>query len=80
MGEGGKYIVIDGQQRINSIIQYLNEEFGLSGSSIPDGLKNKKYNNIKGIQELNARFLDEKIHVIIIINSENKELKYEIFE
>jgi len=76
----GRYIVIDGQQRINSIIQYLNDKFGLSGSSIREELKNKKYNNLKGIQGLIARFSDEKIPVIIIKKSENKELKYEIFE
>lgn len=77
--EEGKYVVIDGQQRINSIIEYLNEDFGLRGLSLLEGLMNKKYNNIKGIQELNVRFQDAKIHVIII-TSENEEIKYEIFD
>ena len=77
--EEGRYTVIDGQQRINSIIRYLNGEFGLSGSSVVEKLKNKRYKDIKVTSVLITRFHNEKIPVIII-TSENKEIKYEIFE
>ncbi len=77
--EEGKYVVIDGQQRINSIIQYLNEDYGLRGLSILEGLRNKKYNNIKGVPELDVRFHGAKIPVIII-KTENEKIKYEIFD
>jgi len=43
-----KYIVIDGQQRIRAIVQYLNNEFKLVGLSKLEELKNLKYNNLKG--------------------------------
>lgn len=44
----GIYNVIDGQQRINSIVQYLDDSFGLSGLQILTHLRNVKYNNLKG--------------------------------
>lgn len=45
-------------------------------------LKNKRYDNIKVIPGLITRFHNEKIPVIIIkdLLSENREIKYEIFE
>ena len=80
--EEEKYVVIDGQQRIDAITEYLNDEFGLSesGLKIFKYLKNKRYNNLKGEYKKFARRLhDAKIPVIIVNTSANNEIVYEIF-
>lgn len=43
----GTYVVIDGQQRINSIIEFLKGELKLRGLSLLEELTNKRYNNIQ---------------------------------
>ena len=74
-----KYIVIDGQQRIRAIVQYLNNEFKLVGLSKLEELKNLKYNNLKGNNYLRRKLEEVKIPIIIISDC-SKEMKYEIFE
>ncbi|OQX21239.1 MAG: hypothetical protein BWK75_03565 [Candidatus Altiarchaeales archaeon A3] len=76
--EGNNYIVIDGQQRINAIVKFMDDELKLSGEDIDDGLKNKKYNNIKGNPKFSSLLLKATIPVIII-RTDDLELKYEIF-
>ncbi len=78
----GRYVVIDGQQRINSIVRYLNGDYGLSesGLEILKELKNKRYSNIIGEYKKFARRLDDaKIPVIIITTQAGDEIVYEIF-
>jgi uncharacterized protein with ParB-like and HNH nuclease domain len=78
----GKYVVIDGQQRIDSITEYLDGDFGLSesGLEILKELKNKRYSNIKGEYRQYADQLhDAKIPVIIIDTHADDEIVYEIF-
>lgn len=78
--EEGKYVVIDGQQRINSIVRYLDSKFGLSGLNVLTNLKNQRYSNLKGEhKQLASRLLDAKIPVIIISTRADDEIVYEIF-
>ena len=79
--EKGKYVVIDGQQRINSIVQYLNGKFGLSGLQVLTNLKNQRYSNLKGKhKQLASHLFDAKIPVIIISARADDEIVYEIFD
>lgn len=76
----GIYNVIDGQQRINSIVQYLDDSFGLSGLQILTNLRNVRYNNLKGEHDqLAHRLQNAKIPVIIINTQFDNEIVYEIF-
>jgi len=78
----GKYVVIDGQQRIDSITEYLHNDFGLSekGLEILKKLKNQRYSNLKGeYSQLASRLEDAKIPVIIISTNADDEIVYEIF-
>ena len=79
--EGEKrYAVIDGQQRINSIVQYLNGKFGLSGLQVHTYLKNQRYSNLKGEHgPLASRLLDAEIPVIIVGTHADGEIVHEIF-
>ncbi len=77
----GKYVVIDGQQRIDSITKYLHNDFRLSEKGLElKKLKNQRYSNLKGEYPLLAsRLEDAKIPVIIISTHADDELVYEIF-
>ena len=78
----GKYVVIDGQQRINSITEYLDDKFGLSesGLEILKKLKNQRYCNLEGEHsQLASRLVNAKIPVIIISTHADDEIVYEIF-
>ncbi len=78
--EEGKYVVIDGQQRINSIVQYSDGKFGLSGLKVLTNLKNKRYSNLIGEHKpLERRLRNAKIPVIIIRTRADDEIVYEIF-
>ncbi len=78
--EEGKYVVIDGQQRINSIIQYMDNKFGLSGLNVLTNLKNKRYSNLIGEHKpLEERLRHAKIPVIIISTRADDTIVYEIF-
>lgn len=78
--EEGKYVVIDGQQRINSIVQYSDGKFGLSGLNVLTNLKNQRYSNLKGEHKQLASRLDHaRIPVIIISTRADDEIVYEIF-
>lgn len=75
--------MIDGQQRIDAITEYLDDKFGLSESGLEmfKELKNQKYNNLKGkYKKLAYRLLDARITMIIIEPLPGKkEIVYEIF-
>ncbi len=75
-----KFLVVDGQQRIRSIVDYIDEKFKLSGlEMLKDELTNYKYSNLKGKQEFANKFHEVKIPVVII-KTDDKEIVYEIFD
>lgn len=77
-----RYAVIDGQQRIDSITEYLDDDFGLSESGLDKfkELKNQRYSNLKGEhRQLASRLLDAKIPAIIVGMHADGEIVHEIF-
>jgi len=76
--EDDKYVIIDGQQRINAIVQYLNDEYGLDGLTIYEKLKNQRYSNLSNSDKI--KISDAKIPVTIITRGSDPDIKYEIFE
>ena len=73
-----KYEVIDGQQRLNTFLRYLNNEFSLNGLEIRDDVNGKFYS------DLDQRDRDEirkrSIRAIVVLNESDEEIKYEVFE
>ena len=71
------YDVVDGKQRITSILNFMNDKFRLSGLGIQKGLNGKKYS------ELSPKIkdtLDEAVLRVIRINYDTDSLtKFDLF-
>ncbi len=73
-----KYEVIDGQQRLRTFQDFLNDKFKLAKLEIRDDVNDKFYS------ELPQRDKDEirkrSIRAIVILNESDDEIRYEVFE
>lgn len=72
----GRLSVIDGQQRMTSIVRFLKNEFALKGLEELKSL-NKKY--FKDLDKTMQRTIKTTTLNSIVIQKESQELKYEIF-
>lgn len=84
----GRYIVLDGKQRLLSLLQFTgksetpNNNFGLSGLEIKKELTRKKYKNLNEnpelIDDLNS-FLNYTIRTVVIKNWPNHDFLHTVF-
>lgn len=84
----GRYIVLDGKQRLLSLLQFTgksetpNNNFGLSGLEIKKELSRKKYKNLNEnpelIDDLNS-FLNYTIRTVVIKNWPNHDFLHTVF-
>lgn len=75
--EGGKYSIIDGQQRIVSFIRFRRGLFCLKGLTELTSLNGKFY---KDLDEETQTLIDDTTIRTIIIRKESASAKYDIFE
>lgn len=75
--ENGKLSVIDGQQRIQSFIKFINGEFCLEKLSSLSELNGKKYSDLS---DEDQSTIDDTSLRTIIIKKESASSKYDIFE
>jgi len=74
----GKYSVIDGQQRLNAFIKFLENNLKLSGLTILTELNGKRFQDIpKNFQD---KFESATIRIIEIRKESDPDVKFEIFE
>jgi uncharacterized protein with ParB-like and HNH nuclease domain len=73
-----KYDVIDGQQRLRTFFDFLNDKFELKNLEIRSDVNGKTYSNLekKDKDEIRKR----SIRAIVILNDSDEEIKYEVFE
>jgi len=74
----GKYSVIDGQQRLNAFIKFLENNLRLSGLTILAELNGKKFQEIP--KNLQDKFENATIRIIEIRKESDPDVKFEIFE
>ncbi|WP_075219565.1 DUF262 domain-containing protein [Acuticoccus yangtzensis] len=87
-GQRGKYLVLDGKQRLLSLIAFTESQgdrragFGLSGMTIRKDLSRKKFhdffNDPELIDELNS-FYNYTIRTVIIRNWPNNDFLHQVF-
>lgn len=73
-----KYSVIDGQQRLNAFIKFLENNLRLSGLTILAELNGKRFQDIS--KNLQDKFEDATIRIIEIRKESQPDVKFEIFE
>lgn len=73
-----KYEIIDGHQRVRSIVRYLKNEFALSGLAV---LREYKGSRFHKLPEREQRFLKMRtLRAVIISVDSHPNMKFEIFE
>jgi Protein of unknown function DUF262/HNH endonuclease len=75
---GGRLEVIDGQQRLTTLISFINNEFELKRLEAMGSLNGKKFCNLS--EEQQAKIFDAAIRSVVIDSGNNADLRYEIFE
>lgn len=71
-----KYSIIDGQQRVTSIVDYMKNKFSLSGLEELSELNWKKFQDLPEYYQV---MIENTSLSAIILSKESNELKYEIF-
>ena len=74
--EDNTYSVIDGQQRITSLVKYLKNEFALSGLQELNELNGKCYKDLP--KDIQKKLKSSSLSTISLLK-QSSELKYEIF-
>lgn len=70
--------VIDGNQRINSIRLFLNDEYDLKGLSAYPELEGLKYSDLD--PRLQRHILNRTIRCIVILKDTHPQIKFDVFE
>ena len=74
----GKLEVIDGQQRLTTLVNFLDDKFVFQKLQRLSSLNGKRYTELSDEQQEKIR--DAQIRSIIVDTGTNSELRYEVFE
>lgn len=76
--DDAKWEIFDGQQRVRSVVRFLNNEFRLSGLNVLSEFKGLRYHQLP---EREQRFLTARMMRAVVISIESHpNMKFEIFE
>lgn len=76
--EDGRWEIFDGQQRISSVVRYINNEFRLSGLSVLAESNGKRFHQLPDREQ---RFLKSRMmRAVVIATDSHPNMKFEIFE
>lgn len=76
--EDVSYEIIDGHQRINSIVRYINNEYGLSGVKVLHDYSKLRFHQLPQFEQ--RKIKTRVIRAIIISSDSDPEMKFEVFE
>lgn len=76
--QGGRLEVIDGQQRLTTLIKFVRNEFPLQRLQRMGSLNGKFFRDLS--DEHQAKVMDAPIRSIVIDAGTNQNLRYEVFE
>lgn len=76
--EKGPTVVIDGQQRLMAIFNYLDGEYALTGLGPLKVLEGNKFNKLD--DDLQERIEDFKLSVVEILRESEESIKFDLFE
>jgi hypothetical protein len=77
--EYGRYSVIDGQQRLRTIHEFLEDKFALSGLEVFVSLNGCKFSNLPSDLR-NALELRPYLRAIIVLKQSDPNIKFEVFQ
>lgn len=75
--EDGRWTVIDGLQRLNSIKRFANNEFKLTGMEVLKELNGRQFSTLN--PKATRIFNNGIIRIIVLLQDSHPEIKYDIF-
>jgi hypothetical protein len=75
----GKYVVLDGRQRLTAIYTYLKNEFELKGLEVWDELNGLKYRELQK-KKLEAILTRRFLPAVVILKESTPTVKYDVFD
>ena len=76
--DDGTFAVIDGQQRLTAIVQYLKNDYALRGLRVLTELKNKRFQHLDKAQQKAVK--SGVVRATIIKKESDPSIRFEIFE
>lgn len=73
----GKWNIIDGLQRLNSLNRFYKNDFKLSGLEVLSELNGKKYSDLS--DALKGKIDRGDLSIILLLESSSKDIQYDIF-
>lgn len=75
----GKYVVLDGRQRLTAISTFLSNGYALEGLKVWDELNRLSWLDLKK-KELHTTILRRFIPAVLILKESSPEVKYDVFD
>jgi len=75
----GKYVVLDGRQRLTAIKDFLSNLFKLSGLKVWEDLNGQNYNELQK-KKLSAAITRRFVPAVVILKESSSQVKYDVFD
>jgi hypothetical protein len=75
----GKYVVLDGRQRLTAIKDFLSNIFKLSGLKVWEDLNGQNYNDLQK-KKLSAAITRRFVPAVVILKESSSQVKYDVFD
>ena len=76
--EDGSWEVIDGLQRVQSIVRYLTNQFALRGLSVLTELNGKTFEKLPGRDQ--RRIESRTLRFVVVTDESHPDIKFDVFE
>ena len=77
--EYGKYVVLDGRQRLTAISEFLRNTYRLEGLDVWNEINGKTYDDLEK-QKLSAAITRRFIPAIVVLKESSPVVKYDVFD
>lgn len=75
----GKYVVLDGRQRLTAIRDFLSNIFKLTGLRVWEDLNGQNYNDLQK-KKLAAAITRRFVPAVVILKESSSQVKYDVFD
>lgn len=75
--QNGKWNIVDGLQRLNTLKRFYNDEFRLTGLEVLSELNGKKYTSLS--DNLKSKIDRGDLSIILLLDSSSPDIQYDIF-
>lgn len=75
----GKYVVLDGRQRLTALVRYLKNEYALSGLKVWSELNGDRYADLER-KKLDVGLTRRFLPAVVLLKESSPEVKYDVFE